>query len=174
MSGKESVILFGEGKTEAVFLSHLRALYRDEIRARVNIDAGQGGSPKQVVERLIKKHLKLAAYDRSLLLLDDDLPRDDIPASWLTKNQITVVTSSPRCLEGLLLSMLNDLPPAKERHLSRNWKRRFHRNHLGTDRDAEIVSKLRGKCPVLFSRALIEFRRPDHPALDSILKFLGL
>lgn len=174
MARRESIILFGEGKTEAVFLQHLQTLYRDGIAARVKVDAGQGGSPKQVAERLIKKHLNLGAYDRSLLLIDNDLPLDEIPANWLVKHRITLVSSVPRCLEGLLLTMLGDLPPAKERHQSRNWKRRFHKNHLGTDRDAEIVSKLRGKCPALFPRQLVESARSSQPTLHNILEFLGL
>ncbi len=173
MARRESIILFGEGKTEAVFLQHLHSLFRDEIAARVKVDAGQGGSPKQVAERLIKKHLNLASYDRSLLLIDSDLPLDEIPASWLAKHRITLVTSVP-CLEGLFLTMLGDSPPAKERHLSRNWKRRFHKNHLGTDRDAEIVSKLGSKCPSLFPKQLIESARFSQPTLHHILEFLGL
>ncbi len=173
MARRESIILFGEGKTEAVFLQHLHTLYRDGIAARVKVDAGQGGSPKQVAERLIKKHLNLGAYDRSLLLIDSDLPLDEIPASLLVKHRITLVTSIP-CLEGVFLSLLDDRPPAKERHQSRNWKRRFQKNHLGTDRNAEIVSKLRGKCPSLFPKQLVESTRSSQPTLHNILEFLGL
>ena len=174
MARRESVMLFGEGKCEAVILSHIHRLWCDEIRARTKIDAGQGGSPRQVLERLIKKHLTLGAYDRALLLIDEDLPLDDLPNKWLTKHQITVVTSSPRCLEGWLLSMLADPPPARDRAQSRNWKRRFHRNHLGTDRDSETIARLRGKCSTLFPRTSLEVSRSTQPTLDAILGFLGV
>lgn len=50
MARQKSIRLFGEGKTEAVFLNHLRTIYAPEIRACVQVDAGQGGSPKQVAE----------------------------------------------------------------------------------------------------------------------------
>lgn len=174
MPRRESVMLFGEGKTEAVFLKHLLGLYRDEIQPRVKIDAGQGGSPKQVVQRLIKKHLELAAYDRSLLLLDEDLPLDEIPKTCVRRHRLTVVTSAPQCLEGLFLSLLGDAPPARDRTRSRNLKRRFHRDHLGTDRQSEVVARLRHKCPSLFSRELIASSRRSHPTLESVLGFLGL
>lgn len=174
MARRESIILFGEGKTEAIFLQHLHTLYQDGIAARVKVDAGQGGSPKQVAERLVKKHLNLGAYDRSLLLIDSDLPLDEIPANWLVKHRITLVTSVPRCFEGFFLTMLGDLPPAKERHQSRSWKRRFHKNHLGTDRDAEIISKLRGKCLALFPKELIEKERITHSPLGEIVAFLSV
>ena len=174
MPQRESVILFGEGKCDAVILSHLRELWQDEIRPMVRVDAGQGGAPRQVVERLIKKHLHLGAYARALLLIDEDLPLEEIPAGWLRKHRITVVTSSPRCLEGWLLSMLEDPPPPRDRDRSRNWKRRFHRNHLATDRDSMAVARLRARCPALFPRSVLESSRRSHPTLDAILDFLGV
>ena len=172
MARQESILLFGEGKTEAVFLSHLRTVYAGRIQARVNLDAGQGGSPKQVASRLIKKHLKLGAYDRSLLLIDDDLPTTEIPASWRRNHKITVITSAPMCLEGLLLTLLDDAPPPRERLLARNWKRRFHRRHLDTDRSSDVVNRLKKKCPELFPLDLIEARRNAIPALRDVLEFI--
>lgn len=172
MARQRSIVLFGEGKTDAVFLNHIRAVYADRTQARVLTDAGQGGGPKQVATRLIKKHLELGAYDGSLLLLDDDLPRDEIPTSWVRKHKITVVASAPMCLEGVLLTLLNDPPPARERHLSHNWKRRFHRNHLGTDRDSEILDRFKKKCPELFPKTLIDARKNEIPALREIVDFL--
>jgi hypothetical protein len=172
MARQKSILLFGEGKTEAVFLNHLRSLYADSCGTRVLVDAGQGGGPRQVAERMIKKHLDLASYDRSLLLLDADVPSHDIPATWLRKHRILVVVSSPMCLEGMFLTMLEDPPPAKERQLSRNWKRRFQRNHLGTDRDSEILDRLRKKCPELFPRSLVDAKKDHIPALREVVGFL--
>ena len=81
MSRPDNIVLFGEGKTEAVFLRHLTRIYRDAIgNTKVKVDAGQGGSPKQVANRLIRKVLNIGNYDRSLLLLDCDVPHD-IPKS---------------------------------------------------------------------------------------------
>jgi len=167
-------MLFGEGKTEAVFLRHLCGLYASEITALVKIDAGQGGAPKQVVSRLINKHLVIAAYDRSLLLIDEDLTPNEIPASWLNKYRIRVVTSSPMCLEGLLLTLLDDPPPQRERRLSKNWKNRFHRKHLGTDRETKVTDRLRHKCGELFPKSLIDARKSDIPALRELLEFLTI
>lgn len=172
MARQKSILLFGEGKTEAVFLNHLRSLYAEPGRARVLVDAGQGGGPLQVAERMIKKHLNLASYDQSLLLLDADVPSHDIPATWLRKHRIRIVVSSPMCLEGIFLTMLADPPPAKERLLSRNWKRRFHRNHLGTDRDSEVLDRLKKKCPELFPQSLIDAQMDHIPALREVVEFL--
>ncbi|QTN32942.1 hypothetical protein HZ994_11615 [Akkermansiaceae bacterium] len=172
MARKKSIVLFGEGKADAVFLNYLRSLYADQIQARVLIDAGQGGGPKQVATRLIKKHLDLGAYARSLLLIDEDLPTDEIPNAWLRKHKITLVTSGPRCLEGILLTLLDDPPPKKDRHLSNAWKKRFCRNHLGTDRDTEILDRFKKKCPELFPQELIEAQKKEIPSLREIVDFL--
>lgn len=172
MARQKSIVLFSEGKTDAVFLRHLTTLYSDPGKTRVLVDAGQGGGPKQVATRLIKKHLELGAYDRSLLLIDEDLPTGEIPATWLRKHKITLATSGPRCLEGILLILLDDPPPKKERHLSNAWKKRFWRNHLGTDRDSEILDRFKKKCPELFTKTLIEARKKEMPALRKIVDFL--
>jgi hypothetical protein len=105
-------------------------------------------------------------------MLDADVPAHDIPATWLRKHGVRVVSSAPLCLEGMFLTLLDDPPPAKERHLSRNWKQRFRRNHLGTDRDSEILDRLKRKCPELFPRSLMDARRDGIPALRELLNFL--
>jgi len=168
----ESILLFGEGKTDAIFLNHIKTLYAGRTRARVKIDAGQGGGPRQIASRLIKKHLDIGAYDRSLLLIDEDMPVEEIPAAWLRNHKITVITNAPMCLEGLFLTLLDDLPPPSERRLSRNWKRRFQQRHLNTDRDSEIVNRLRKKCADLFPFDLIERQRASNPVLRGLLEFI--
>ncbi len=167
MARQKSIVVFGEGKTEAVFLKHLCSVYAPEIQARVLVDAGQGGGSKQVAVRMIKQHLNLGSFDRSLLLLDADLPHHDIPDVWLKKYKIQLVCSAPQCL-----TLLGDLPPSKERHLSRNWKQRFRRNHLGTDRDSEILDRLKKKCPELFPRELLDEKKKQIPALQALIEFL--
>jgi hypothetical protein len=174
MAKPGSIILYGEGKTEAVFLEYLVRVFRARISPRVKVDAGQGGSPRDVASMLIKKHLSLSNYDRALLFLDEDLPVDDIPVSWLKRHSITLVRSTPRCLEGLMLSLLEDPPPAKDRHQSKHWKSRFHKKHLGTDRDSEITARLRARLPDLLPPAQLLARRSRHQSLADILSFLGI
>jgi hypothetical protein len=43
------MLLFGEGKTEAVFLAHLRDLYRVPGTA-IKVEHGKGGSERTVVK----------------------------------------------------------------------------------------------------------------------------
>lgn len=172
MARQKSILLFGEGKTEAVFLNHLKSLYAQSGGARILVDAGQGGGPRQVAERMIRKHLALATFDRSLLLLDADVPSHDIPATWLRKHHIRVVASAPMCLEGMFLTLLDDPPPPRDRHQSRNWKRRFRSNHLDTDRDSEALDRLKRRCPELFPRDLLDSRKSGNPALRELIEFL--
>jgi hypothetical protein len=45
----KSILLFGEGKTEAFFLSHLRHLYAGPTTA-IKVEHGRGGSVRTVVQ----------------------------------------------------------------------------------------------------------------------------
>jgi len=175
MNRPASIVLFGEGKTEAVFLRHVVKLFEPDLGGtRIKIDAGQGGSPKQVADRLIKKHLTLGNFDRSLLLLDEDQPVGEIPKIWLRRHAIRIVLSAPRCLEGLFLSLLDDPPRSRDRGHSKHWKSRFQKNHLKTDRESEIVARLNKACPSLFPRKMLEKKRESLSPLDAILNFLGV
>lgn len=55
---RESIILFGEGKSEAIFLSHLKKVYSSQIQAKVKVDKGQGKTPRDIIDRLIKLSLQ--------------------------------------------------------------------------------------------------------------------
>lgn len=171
----ESIVLFGEGKTEAVFLRHVCGLYRDELAGlRCKFDAGQGGSPRQIVFQLIGRHLQIGSYDRALVLLDEDCGTADIPKTWLTKHRISLVKSAPHCLEGLFLTLLDDKLPGKGRKRSEAMKRQFHKEYLKTDRNAEIVAKLNRNCPKLFPKEMIEQHRKNSQSIADILDFLKL
>ena len=169
MPQKESILLFGEGKSDAVFLKHLCALYHEDLKGtRIKIDAGRGGSPRQILSQLVNRHLRLGNFDRALLLLDEDLGRDQLPMG------IEVVNSSPGCLEGMLLKLLGAELTNKERHSSARLKRKFRKEYLQTDRDAEIVRKFKFGCPKLFPRERLDEKRAKIGELDVILSFLRL
>lgn len=99
MVQKGSLILFGEGKSDAIFLRHICAMYREELKGtRIKIDAGQGGSPEQIILRLINKHLRLASYDRVLVLLDEDFRNQRNPSEMAAR------ATNRNCRERSLLS----------------------------------------------------------------------
>lgn len=114
---KKSLVLFGEGKTEAVFLSHLYRIYRDQLPdTKINTDWGRGGSPNCVAERLIRSHLNLKQNDGALLLLDADIEISPTLKRTLAQHSVQLVRCDPLCLEGLFLNLLNDPGPKSKKY----------------------------------------------------------
>ncbi|PQJ27779.1 hypothetical protein [Rubritalea profundi] len=170
---RESIVLFGEGKTEAIFLNHLKKVYEadKDKRLKIKVDKGQGKSPQDVANRLVNKLLKLGCYDRSLLLIDSDIEHK-IKSAFLKKNSITLALSVPQCLEGLMLSILGELPKGGLHSSSKELKSAFIKL-LNTD-EAGYSMKLRSRCPQLFPKELLEAKRSTLPEFDAILNFMGV
>jgi predicted alpha/beta-hydrolase family hydrolase len=99
----KSIPLFGEGKTDAVFLAHLCHIYRSPA-VITKVEHGKGGSDQTVVQAAIKI-ARLADYSGVLVLLDSDRDDGPIPADWCKKNRLLIKRASP-CLESLLLEIL--------------------------------------------------------------------
>jgi len=72
---RESIILFGEGKSEAIFLSHLKKVYSSQIQAKVKVDKGQGKTPRDIIDHLIK----LSLQDMKSLLSSSLITRNFVP-----------------------------------------------------------------------------------------------
>jgi hypothetical protein len=136
-----SILLFGEGKTEACFLSHLRDLYRVQKTA-IKVEHGRGGSVQTVVQGAIKI-AQLADYSGVLILLDDDRNDDPAPESWCKKHRLFIKRSSP-CIEALFLEILEDKKLPKLRNgenASNRSKSHFKGTYLQTDRDGQVIPK---------------------------------
>lgn len=169
MPGKRSILLFGEGKTEWVFLSHLCQLYRSAAVV-TKVDHGQGGSPRTVVEAAIKAR-SLGDYDKVLILLDADRDASDIADDWVTRHRLEIHFSEP-CIEGLLLEILGDQEVTKLRKGSKSSERcksRFEREWLGNDRGTRTILRLKAVLPVKLPRELLENARKRVATLDGIL-----
>ena len=108
----------------------------------------------------------------ALVLLDEDNGLDAIAKKIIRENQnIQVVLSTPQCLEGLLLNLLDDLPP-KAQQTSEQLKKRFQDKYLGSDRQVQKNFKL--KRSELFPKSLLDAKAKAIPAIHSIFQFLGL
>lgn len=52
---KKTILMYGEGLTEKVFLKYLKWLYIDNSKMAVKIKSGRGGSPKSLVMGRFKR-----------------------------------------------------------------------------------------------------------------------
>lgn len=169
---KESILLYGEGKTEALFLQHLKGLYEERSQQRVKVKAGLGGSPLSVVQRMVKMELQLNNYGRSLLLLDSDVPVETEARRLIAKHGVVLVHAQPRCIEGLFLDLLEDLPSGAQNLESEKLKRRFRKNFLQSRSDREAYQRLKRKVATLFPRNLVQQSRRSNTVISKIVEFI--
>jgi hypothetical protein len=152
-------------------LNHLKREFGADFGGSIKVDKGQGKSPKDIAQRLINKHLRVGNYDRSLLLLDSDVPIN-IPAKQLKENQITLIQSAPVCIEGFFLKLLEELPKGGA-HQSASGLKSAMRKILGCEEKRYGVT-LAKKCPELFPRDLLLTKREQNDTMSEILEFLSL
>lgn len=166
------ILIFGEGKTEKVFLDHVRCLYREQLlEFRVKVDHANGGSPETIVHELISRHLSMARYSKVLLLIDADKPIDSELKAIIEAHGIECILSRPQCLEGMLLAILDDVKAAHKND-SKKLKRYFQKTYLKADDRTRIERLLKQKCPQLFPKSLLESKRSSISELDELLEFL--
>jgi len=100
-----SLIVVGEGPHDKAFINHMKSLYDSRNTGQtVKIESAMGGSPLAIVKSALKN--KHADYDKRYVLMDSDV---EIPQQYLAyakKNKVTIILSTPVCLEGMLLEVL--------------------------------------------------------------------
>jgi hypothetical protein len=168
------LILFGEGPTEELFLGCIKQLYSTDLAGKnISLGNGGGGSPGSMLLALEKKFLVTgAAATPALVLMDADVGLDADARRILKKYpNIKVVFSTPECLEGFLLDLLDDLPPAGQ-HASEKLKLYFHDHHL-TSRE-HVLKNFKAKRHALFPIALFEVKKTEHAILTELFIFLEL
>ena len=151
-----TVLLIGEGKTEEIFLEHLKSLYIfHRCGVAATIQSAGGGGPAHIVDHAIKQsHLK--DFDRILVLLDTDISIKVDTRNKARKHKIELVKSPP-CFEGLLLDILNQRVPPKNTDCKKQCKQHFTKPLTKIDSYKNLTKKL------------LEKRRGDVPPLDKLL-----
>ena len=151
-----TLLLIGEGKTERIFLKHLKSLYifRD-CGVAATIQSADGGGPEHIVDYTItQSHLK--GFDRILVLLDTDISIEVDTRNKARKHNIELVESTP-CFEGLLLDILNQGVPPKNTDCKKQCKQHFTKPLTKIESYKNLTKKL------------LEQRRGDVPPLDKLL-----
>ena len=169
MARPKSILLFGEGKTDAVFLAHLCHIYRSPA-AFTKVEHGKGGSDQTVVQAAIKI-ARLADYSGVLVLLDSDRDDGPIPADWCKKNRLLIKRASP-CLESLLLEILGDPKLSKLTNGARasdRCKAHFHATYLATDRSGQVLGRLKNCLRAKFSKKVLDDARSRIPVFGEII-----
>lgn len=119
---RRTLLIVGEGDCEVAFLRYLRGIYCSQnASVNVTIRNAQGGGPDSVVNHLVRQ-LRLAKFDRQIALLDTDIAWSMSLQKIAKQNKIEMIGSKP-CLEGLLLSVLDQPIPASSGVCKKNLQR---------------------------------------------------
>lgn len=105
-----TLLIVGEGPIDKAFLKHMKRLYDGRTGQKVTIYSGDGGSPHDLIVNT-KRQYQHAAFDRKFILLDEDvtIPEQDRKTARIAG--IKLIVSTPVCLEGMLLSILEKKVP---------------------------------------------------------------
>jgi len=107
---RKTLLVVGEGDSEAAFLKHLRGLYcSGGAGVNVTVRNAHGKGPEHVIDYAAKQTY---SYDTCAALLDTDIPWDVRLEKKARKARVAMIGSTP-CFEGLLLSILEESPPAR-------------------------------------------------------------
>ena len=175
----QPLVLWGEGYTEQLFLELFKKYYRKELaRKQIKVGSGRGRSPGSILEALDKQELwRHDPQTPALALLDADRVLDQEAKAVLKKYtregqcSIKILYSKPQCLEGLLLDLLDDLPP-KGQQTSKYLKKRFEEEYLKSC--DHVQSNFKKKREKLFPKELLDQKLLSHPILRELREFIGL
>lgn len=155
----KTLLVFGEGFNEEMFLKHLRALYSYESNVAITVKKGKGGDAQNII---IDADKILGSYDRKIVVLDNDKSKVEMlkARKEAQDRNIELIENTP-CLESLLLSILEKKPSGK----TSAWcKSEFEEKYLDQKKRGEPNEYIK-----LFPKKLLEARRLKIIELNKLI-----
>ncbi len=103
---KKTLLIYGEGLCEEVFLKHLQQYYSYKTDTAVRIRKGKGGDIRSLI---IDADRVPGDYNQKIVITDNDRDKNEMEAGRKEskKRNIILIEHTP-CLEAILLSVLNN------------------------------------------------------------------
>lgn len=156
---KKSLLIVGEGKSEKVFLKHLKRLYSCQNNTSINIKNGKGGSAEAVIRKAIKEPPE---YFQKIVVVDYD--RMTKAAKDLArKGSIKTIINRP-CIEGLFLHIKTGNSRIHQR--TPTCKREFKKEYLKNKASNFNLEK----CEKIFPKEELDECCSEIPQLNKIIK----
>ncbi|MFA4817152.1 MAG: RloB domain-containing protein [Parcubacteria group bacterium] len=162
---KYTILFFGEGLAEEVFLKYLRKAYAARNSGvAVKIRNGQGGSADGIVQRA---GLHPGSFDRRVVVLDNDKPRAEMEkARKLAKDgDVSVIENNP-CLEALLLRILSKVKFLENKD-SKYYKKEFEKKYICKNKRCDI-----DEYEKIFPKNILDSSRKKIKELGEIIGFM--
>ena len=152
-----TVLIVVEGETEEAFVSHVKSLYyRRSMHLSVSIRNAHGYGPQGIIDKL-KAVAQTADFDHRVAMLDADIPLEPTEASWLRRERIETIVSTP-AIEGALLAILGQRVPA----LTATCKRELQKYAPGDQTEVRYYTRH-------FPLEVLEAARGEVLLLDALI-----
>jgi hypothetical protein len=101
------------------------------------VKAADGGGPEKIIDTVCRRYSP-RDFDEVFILMDVDVPIPQNAYDKARKNRITVLSSSPYCLEGMLLDIMGQ-PTGDD---ARQCKKRLQEQLMGPPTIHESYARL--------------------------------
>ena len=160
-SANKTLLMYGEGFGEEVFLKYLRGVYSYNRGTAVTIRNGKGGG---AIEVIVSASREPGDFGRRVVVLDDDKGVREMnkARSEAKSREIELLENTP-CLEALLLATLRKGGTFSNK--SPDWcKNEFESNYLDKHKRMEIEEYQK-----VFPKDMLEKRMKDVPVLSQLI-----
>lgn len=158
----KTLLVFGEGMGEEMFLKHLKKLYCCNTGVAITIKRGKGGDAVNII---IDADKIPGDFDRRVVVFDNDKPKDEMNSARTEakKRNIEIIENTP-CLESLLLLILGVTPDKKK---SAECKKYFETNYIEKSKRNEPREYEK-----LFPKKFLEEKRKSIKELNIIIEIM--
>jgi hypothetical protein len=157
----KTLLIFGEGFSEEIFLKYLKSIYSFNKNAAITIKRGKGGTPYNVV---LDANKIPGAFDRRIVIIDNDKPKTEIQkARSIAKEKNIELLENTPCLESLFITILD-----KKYNQNSNWfKHEFESKYLDRKKRDELDEYIK-----LFPKKLLEEERSKIEELNKLISIM--
>lgn len=163
-SASRTLLMYGEGLGEEMFLKYLRGLYSRDSGVAVTIRNGKGGTATNIIINAVNEP---GAFDRRIVILDNDKGEEEMnqARTEAKKKGIELLENYP-CLEAILLAILK--PGQSFLSKTSAWcKNEFESNYIDKKKRTELNGYSR-----FFPKATLDAQRANVPELNTLISLM--
>lgn len=163
-SAKRTLLMYGEGLGEEMFLKHLRSLYAYNSGVSVTIRNGKGGNPKSIIVNAVNEP---GDFERRIVILDNDKGKKEMKQAHdeAKKSGVELLENSP-CLEATLLTILR--PKQSFSAKKSAWcKSEFESNYMDKKKRTELEEYKK-----VFSKQILDNQKDKISELKTLINLM--
>ena len=163
---RHTIFIYCEGKTDHLFICHLKKLYLIRGSKQVTLKKGTGGGISTFISNT-DSNAQIRDYNEKYIVLDADNKKNtdlEKAEQQASECKIKLIWQKP-CLEGLFLRILKNNQHIQE--TSEECKTRFYKEY--NQNNKSLTENL---MITLFSKTLLNNRRQKITELDQLIKLM--